>query len=272
MSGACRCGCGRPVAPDEQRRRQLAWMNAVAEDGTAGVLAERAAANEALTMLEDAIRTWGCVDVLGEAGAWRERWDIATDRASRAGLLSSGDPESRRLQLDEMNRRYEITGRSVTLWQMDMRPDGRAGYVAANPTAREEDVLERAVGFARRKLPAYIAKQVPRPVKVYWFTERANPYITPAFWATPHLRGATVNHPQDGTMRVRVGQGDDTLVETVAHELFHLGQVRWASDEHRAEQERDAHEFGIRSLADWQANEAARGGVADLAMHRRRVR
>ena len=268
---ACRCGCGRPVAPDEGRRWQLDWMNAVAEPGDHGTLAERHAAGAALSVLEDAVRNWGCIAVLGQVGEWRERWDLATSRAYRAGLLSSGDPESRRLKLAEMDRHSRIAERSLWLWQMDMRPGGEAGFVYATPTADESAIAERAVRFARAKLPQYIARNVPRPVRIRWFRERAGTYQEPEFWGHPRLRGMVDDgRPRDGSMWIRVGLGDD-LPATIAHELYHVGQPRSASDDHREDQERDAHQFSdVEFLADWQVNGGARG-VTDLAA-RTRVR
>jgi hypothetical protein len=122
------------------------------------------------------------------------------------------------------------------------------------------------MAFARRRLSAYIAKRAPRPVEVQWFNERAHPYVDPVFWAVPHLRGAVVDHPRDGTMRVRVGQGDDQLVETVAHEIS-----TWGSRGRRAPSTTHGRNATLNSsaakvLADWHH---ADKGVVDL---RRRAR
>lgn len=259
MTERCTCGCGRQPSPAADRRRQLAWIDAVAQPGSAGVLAERAAAHEALTEHERAVRDFGCFTAAAEVDRWRQRWDLATDRALQLGLLSSGDPDDRRRRLEQLRVDVDISSRRQRLRHMEMTNNaGEVGCMRATPTAGELDVAERAVAFARARLPAHIADQVPKPVTVQWFTHRRHAHEQPLFWASPDTMG-WVPDVTGRAMWIRAGLDDEQLARAVAHELYHLGQPRTAGPGHLASKERAAYEFSdVEFLGAWRRNEQRR--------------
>lgn len=62
-------GCGRQVAPDEGRGRQMAWMDAF--DG--GSRAQRTVASNAIFDLEEIVRRYGSTAAADELPEWRDR-------------------------------------------------------------------------------------------------------------------------------------------------------------------------------------------------------